>query len=419
MTEHLSENDIQRYRQRTLPPKEMIVVTRHIAECPVCRRELFDEKQLQASFESLKANLLAAAKAETEDSSDEQSSFWKKFLAFWQMPSHWIPLQLAGAAAVVLLCIWVTTRPLKNQVADLQAKVRQFERTDDDVQRLVSNIGELKNQLVLLQRENGDIQQNYKTASKTIADLQIKLAQFQQSPIPNPKSQILFVLNNGDRRMTLDKQGNLTGLPPLPPSLQQEVKTTLTVQQVKKPTLIAALLDNQERTRGAPPDGLSFALRSPVTTAVRTDRPALRWQPFDGATGYVVEIHDPQSQFYDKVAETEKPISETEWTVPKPLMRGKDYTWHVIPYKDGERIDNVRQQPKVAKFKVLQQKEADELEDAKQKYANSPLILGVLYTQYGLLDDAEQEFQSLRDANPKSPVARKLFNSVQSLRRKQ
>ncbi len=48
-----------------------------------------------------------------------------------------------------------------------------------------------------------------------------------------------------------------------------------------------------------------------------------------------------------------------------------------------------------AKFKVLEQSQANELERIKKTAANSPLTLGVLYAQAGLLNDAEREFETL------------------------
>jgi hypothetical protein len=90
--------------------------------------------------------------------------------------------------------------------------------------------------------------------------------------------------------VTLDEQGNISGLPPLPPSVQADVKTTLTARQIKMP-------------------------------------------------------------------------------------------------------------------KVLEADQADAIERVKRQHPNSHLTLGILYAPMGVLDDAEQEFQALLNANPKSSVA--------------
>jgi tetratricopeptide (TPR) repeat protein len=72
-----------------------------------------------------------------------------------------------------------------------------------------------------------------------------------------------------------------------------------------------------------------------------------------------------------------------------------------------------------AKFKILAASKVSELDRAKQQYSGSHLMLGVVYSRLGLLDDAERHFQALVSANPKSELARKLLQTVKSLRPKQ
>jgi hypothetical protein len=55
--------------------------------------------------------------------------------------------------------------------------------------------------------------------------------------------------------------------------------------------------------------------------------------------------------------------------------------------------------------------------NAKKAYPDSHLVLGILYAQSGLIDNAEQEFESLIRVNPKSNIAQKLLASLRSYRR--
>ena len=71
-----------------------------------------------------------------------------------------------------------------------------------------------------------------------------------------------------------------------------------------------------------------------------------------------------------------------------------------------------------AKFKVLEQAIAAELERARQQHAGSNLILGVLHAQAGLLDQAERNFQTFAAQNPRSLIAKKLLQSVHALQRR-
>jgi hypothetical protein len=146
---------------------------------------------------------------------------------------------------------------------------------------------------------------------------------------------------------------------------------------------------------------------------VQSDCPTFRWQPLDGATSYTVTVVNEAN---DRTAAKSDPLTGTEWTVPTPLPRGGIYRWFVTALKDGQEVQSPNKAGVTARFKVLEQKKFEELESAKKKYAHSPLTLGILYAQAGLLDEAEREFQTLLNANPKSPIARKLLKNVRALR---
>jgi hypothetical protein len=66
---------------------------------------------------------------------------------------------------------------------------------------------------------------------------------------------------------------------------------------------------------------------------------------------------------------------------------------------------------------VLEQAKIEEIANARRAYAKSHLVLGLLYANAGLLDDAEREFNALVKANPQSTVPRKLLGSVKAARR--
>jgi hypothetical protein len=211
----------------------------------------------------------------------------------------------------------------------------------------------------------------------------------------------------------LDRQGNLTGLKSLSSPYQEAVKTALTRQKVEPPPFLAKLTERSGTLLSGSGEGISFAIYSPVGTAVGTDRPTFRWQALSGAENYIVTIYDSN---YSKV-ETSEPLSGTEWNLPRPLVRGGIYIWKVTALKDGKKVISPQPPAPEARFKVLEKTRADELEQARQAYSNSHLLLGTLYGQAGLLDDSEREFQLLLDANPGLPVAQKLLRNVRALRR--
>ncbi|HKX31474.1 MAG TPA: hypothetical protein VJ302_27555, partial [Blastocatellia bacterium] len=65
-----------------------------------------------------------------------------------------------------------------------------------------------------------------------------------------------------------------------------------------------------------------------------------------------------------------------------------------------------------ARFRILSSAQLNELERAKQLYANSRLTLGVLYARMGLRDEAAAEFRTLLNSNPGSLVLEQLLHSV-------
>jgi hypothetical protein len=103
--------------------------------------------------------------------------------------------------------------------------------------------------------------------------------------------------------------------------------------------------------------------------------------------------------------------------VPVALQPGATYIWQVTAVKDGEQILSSSAPPREARFRVLSAAQAAELSRAAREHANSHLVLGTLYAQAGLLDDAERELRALLVTNPQSAVARKLLLQVRALRR--
>lgn len=378
---------------------EMEMVNAHTEVCAHCADNL-------ASLRTLYQQREIAAPVVAPPSSGWAR--WREWL--FVSPHRWFALQASGVAAVAavtaLLILWMTTRPLQQQVVELQGQLRN---TNDALQKQVAAITDLKTQHAHLQKRNEEMQQKYSVAAKTVNKLQTQLATVQKQA--SSSSQILLTLNDGGGQLAVDRQGHYVRMEPLPSAVKDALKN----QRVKPPVLLAALIGGQGILRSGTSEGIPFALYSPVGTVVRSDHPTFRWQSLDGATSYTVTVVDEAN---DKTAAKSEPLTGTEWTTLQPLKRGSVYRWFVTALKDGQEIQSPNKAGVVAKFKVLEQKKAEELESAKKKYAHSHLTLGILYVQAGLLDEAEQEFQTLADANPKSPIARKLLQSVKTLRRK-
>jgi anti-sigma factor RsiW len=237
------------------------------------------------------------------------------------------------------------------------------------------------------------------------------------SPTPGPGDAAAIVvaqLNDGRGRVTLDQEGNLSGIDNLSAAYLQMIKGALTDQQFEKTPLLAGLT-RRERSlvRGRGDQDGKFSTISPVGTVILTDRPTFRWSRLDGATSYVVEVY--YDDYTPVIASSQ--LIDNSWTAPNSLPRGKIYIWQVKAIKDGEKFISPSSDEPVAKFRILDQARANELERARRTYAGSHLVLGVLYALDGLLDDAEPELHALQKANPGSAIARRLLANVRAMRR--
>jgi hypothetical protein len=230
---------------------------------------------------------------------------------------------------------------------------------------------------------------------------------------PRHSQKNIIALQDGGSLVTLDEQGRYKGLEGIPNSWQTAIRETLLAQRVKRPAILDAVGDGAGAILRGSGDGIPFDIISPAGAVVESDRPLFRWGALRGATSYSAVIFDYQ---FNRVAES-GPISATEWTPPQALRRGATYFWQVTAILDGEAVLSPGAAAPEAKFSVLGWAETEELKRARLKVPGSHLTLGVLYAQAGLLDEAEREFKSLVEANPKSLVALKLLRSLQELRR--
>jgi hypothetical protein len=435
MSEHLSSEQAERFHKRLSPPGEILSIYNHLAACEECRRLLAARQQPEASLAFVLADLEGVA-AETDHLSYEQiaayvddeadgadreiiethleacaaceaevkelsafkagaatqgaSGSWGRFVTFWQAPGYRVPLQAAAMLALAFLSAWIATRSLRSERDGLNVQIAE------------------------LQKRNQELEQNYEEAASRAEELEALQQQVQagRQVVPDG-AQAMVTLNDGGGVITIDASGRISNRPSLPSGYREDVSKAMSTGEVKPPPLVATLIGSPAGSARGPSDGAAFALRSPVGTFVESDRPALRWKVLPGAASYTVIVYDAG---FNEVAKSQ-PLSTTEWTVPRPLERDRVYIWQVTAIKGGREIKSPSAPAPEAKFKVLDQKSSDEIEKSKRAYAGSRLILGIIYTKAGLLDEAEREFTLLARANPESKTAQKLLANLRRLRR--
>jgi cell division protein FtsB len=390
--EHIAYEQLAAYVDKKVAGLERETIESHIKLCAECAQEARDLSAFGAEFGSAPPSESTVTSA-SPVAANPAPGFWQRVLAFWRTPRYWVPLQLAGTAAIIFLCVWVATNALRSDNKQLQsdlAKARQ---------------------------ENEALQQEASATQNAVANLQEQLADLQQSQLQNLKPEegngLLVALNDGAGQITLDKAGNLTGLTALAPVYQQMVKTAILSERLQTPASLGNLVGKAGTLMGGSGEGVAFALLGPVGTSVATDRPTFRWREVKGASSYLVAVYDEN---FNWVA-TSHPITSSSWTTPNALERGATYFWQVSAIKDGREIKSPVPPAPEAKFRIIEQEKADELVKLKRSSANSHLAGGLIDAREGLLDDAEREFEALLQANPKSVIARKLLTNVKALRR--
>ena len=226
-------------------------------------------------------------------------------------------------------------------------------------------------------------------------------------------STIAIELNDAGGRITLDKQGNITGLDALAPSAKSAVARALTAERLEQSPALAELTAKAGVLLGGQGQSSESLLLSPVATIVRDDRPRFRWRALNGTSSYTINILDADFN----VVSTSPPLTVTTWTPPSRLARGRVFSWQVEAVKEGQKLIFPTAPSPEARFKILEIDKTRELVQAERTRPRSHLALGVLYARAGLMDDAERELRALVTANPQSTTARKLLRSIATKKR--
>src|SRR6266404_507363 len=248
MNGHLSAQIIERYRQGSLPPAELLDADDHLTACEICRQHAGDEARVQAAGRSVRSELAATglthldyeelesyvegtldqldreiadshlelceqcagelgelrafttemdAYAAREYAPAAPRSLGQKIRSFvkglregsegfWRSPALSLPVRLASVGLIVALLLWVALLNSRNS--------------------------QLRTTLEGARQENEKLKQDYQTASVSVTELQNELAQLKSEVLPS--SSIVVALNDGPGQVTLDKEGNIEGVPP-------------------------------------------------------------------------------------------------------------------------------------------------------------------------------------------------------------
>lgn len=410
MNEHISDNQWQNYRKSTLTAAELLQFDAHLQMCVACQTRLAEHEQVANSFAALRSDLSEAmAELNAHLEYEELAAYLDHQLTPPDLNRVETHLQSCKNCAAEVEDLRTFQQELDAPNATNKS-ARPFRPTDWSQSwwqafswRWVMPLVAVAACLLIFWFEARMLRPgNVETPEqKEIAKIT------EPSPTAKiPSESLIASINDGASKITLNTAGNLGGLPESNSTQQQLVIAALKSGKVTLTPAPAGLKARAETLLGDSGNEESFALISPVGKIELSPRPQLRWQVLAGAISYRVTIFTTN---YDTVAQSES-LTETFWSPPRSLAGNQIYLWQVIAIKDGREIKAPVAPAPEARFKILDQSKAKEIAAAR----GSHLLLGLLYAQAGMRDEAERELQILAKENPQTPIAQQLLDNLRA-----
>ncbi|HUR98156.1 MAG TPA: tetratricopeptide repeat protein [Pyrinomonadaceae bacterium] len=423
MPQHLSQDQIEEFRNGTLPPGKLLELDDHLSECGVCSGMATGPKLygVLSLCESLLGN-------------DEHLTYDQ--LAFY------VDGQLDSIASEVVDLHVEGCRGCSDQLSDLRRVkeelatsvplpvalsvplVEQFKRTAAGWFGSIGRIAVVAGIVLALatwllwftaketRRDRADAPPATHNGDAGSEDLPFSVPVADPDAKTNGKEahpQTVARVIDASSQIELDETGKVSGIDD--PRYEQKIRDALTTQTIEISPVTRELRSSPGRLMGGTGTA-PFRLDDPVGKVVPSDRPVFAWERLAGAQSYVVEVYDEN---FNKVLSSTS-LSGTRWASSAPLRRGRLYKWQVTAFKDGEEVRAPVRPAPDAKFKVLDAVRAGELDRVRTRHRKSYLILGIAYAEAGLLDEAEHAFQALAQKNPNSAIPRKLLAKVKAAR---
>ncbi|MEO6049935.1 MAG: zf-HC2 domain-containing protein [Pyrinomonadaceae bacterium] len=423
MSEHLSKIEAEAYVRRTLPPDKLLQLDDHIVSCTDCRRGLVAERPDGES------GLLAALAQPDHDphlSFNQLSEYVDHHLdeVDREIVEHHFNFCDLCRVQVRDLDILRTDIAVAAEAADLAVpsttgfwdRIRQIRPAVFTVPAFATlfiavlfagwyfGIRRDETETASVLPPENDVHVILPPESNTSIEPDAVPA------IHDNKAKPLVSLNDGNGKIDIDTAGKVSGLGD--PRYDSIVAGALTGKGIEISSALRQLKQSSGELMGEGKTGVPFALAGPVGIIVESTQPKLRWKPLKGAETYRVDVYD---ESFNKVASSPL-ITDTEWHANVALRRGAGYRWQVTAVAGGEEVKSPVRPAPDAKFKVLDAGMARKLDDVRAKHRKSHLLLGLLYAEAGLLDDAAREFRILVQKNPNSVIARKLLDKVKAAR---
>ena len=360
--EHLSTEQIAKFRQGTLQESELLAADAHLAACEICRSKLRSNTLAARSWVELGQSLRASAAA-----SEGHLSF--------DLLRGYVDGSLPNADRM----------HVETHLLDCAAC-----RTEVD---------DLKSFAAGLRSPRAPRRNRYLIFGPIAAALIIGFVLTRPSQAPPP--QLSVSLRDSGRIIGLDRKGTLVGGAGSDAAAAALRDGRIAVRRPE------GLRSERSVLLGGETKSSGFRITTPVGEAVLTDKPEFRWGPLPGARSYRVQVFDAD---YRPVASSPE-ISATNWTPAEPLSRGKKYAWQVTATRGGEQVSAPQPPDPEARFEIVSAEDAAAIDQARRSSAGH-LDLATRYAHAGLCRETTGELDALDRENPGSTLLQQIRASV-------
>jgi anti-sigma factor RsiW len=440
MTQHLGKDQIRRFLNRELTPRDLLLADDHLASCAECVAEIAAQPAVTGAA-GLFEQAVHERSASDEDhlNYEELSAYVDRKLEAETRPRIEAHLAVCHSCANEVEELGRLAQPIAETAevkattahGSLQSIRRWFSQSGFGLAAAAVAIVVLAGIGWLVWEKAGGAEKENAKADRTVFTPATRSVEpphpAEQSPanasdsegIPSPplsdnaattEQKLRSTLVDGGQTVGLDESGRLVGYSNAGPRYREAAAKALESGNVVISPEVEQLRPASGAAMGDGPGGIVFALRGPSGKVISEDRPVFNWQPLDGAEGYRVSVYDTK---FNRVAESET-LHKTSWSTKLP--RGKILIWQVTAVKDGQEFKSPSRPAPDARFKIVGGRELAEIQLAKRQFPNARLLLGILYAEAGLLDEAAKEFEALRKQNPNSEQARLLLQRINAAR---
>lgn len=375
MPEHLSQEQLKGYRDRTLAVGELLAVDAHLSGCPPCRTTL--------------AGLAAGKASESVISGIDQARF--RHLSYEQM-DDWVEDRLESADREMVMAHIGLCPPCARQLIAYQEYAPVMSAPVKTAMYPATQRVQVKQSFwSFLKQPQYALGAAALIAFFIVTPLTRHSAPEQTGAILAPTGTAIDSTIPAQNNPLLNQALNASELDRLPDSLRAGAKDVIS----DSPTIARpASLKGLE-------SGSDAVLEYPLSEVVAEAQPVLRWKSF-GDSSYSVSLSDSKGLISRRAG-----IKETRWTAPSALARDHVYTWEVESAGVKHR----------GTFRVIGENQLKELERVRAEHGGSHLVMGAVSAELGLLTSARQEFEAMAKDKAQSQQAARLLSHIETLRK--